>query len=32
MSAKVLDFEGLGKGVEVDEKGIGVEKGRDESL
>lgn len=32
MSAWVLDFQGLGEGEEVDEKGIGGEKGRNEAL
>ena len=32
MSAWVLDFQGLGAGEEVDEKGIGGEKGRNEAL
>lgn len=32
MSAWVLGFQGLGEGEEVDEKGIGGEKGRNEAL
>jgi hypothetical protein len=32
MSARVFDFEGLGKGVRVDEKDICGGKGRDEAL
>jgi hypothetical protein len=32
MCARVLDFEGLGEGVEVDEKGIGGRKRKDEAM